>query len=100
MKIPQNSIDKFLEVLEFFDTERVAKVMAMLDWKWGMSDGELAVPSEKEIISQIMKMFTRLVANNLTMVSTGGLQVGYNKQTGFYIEFVITSAYESDLGDV
>ena len=39
-------IDKMVTaVMEDFDFDRVHRVMANLDWKWDISDGEMTVPS-------------------------------------------------------
>lgn len=39
-------IDKMVtEVMEYFDFERVHRVMMNLDWKWDIGNGEMTVPS-------------------------------------------------------
>lgn len=42
------------EIMDWFDFSKVAKVMELLDWKWGGEEG--TVPLEGEIRSEVRKM--------------------------------------------
>jgi hypothetical protein len=46
-------IDKMVTaVMEDFDFDRVHRVMVNLDWKWGIGDGEMTVPSSYRLAKE------------------------------------------------
>lgn len=89
------------EVMDWFDWERVHKVMEFLDWKWGLA-GE--VPSIQELRSKAREhMYIVIDANKPQyMITSGGLKATAfrdeksGKLTGVHLEFVLADWYAGE----
>jgi hypothetical protein len=64
------------EVLEWFDFERVHRIMDCEEWKWAMYDtGTTEVPSIGKLMLTAQTLLIKVVSNpNLISVGTGGLR--------------------------
>ena len=45
-------------VMEDFDFDRVQRVMARLNWKWDIGDGEMVIPSTYRIMKEANRLLT------------------------------------------
>jgi hypothetical protein len=79
----QNAID---EIMDWFDFEKVAKVMSFLEWKW--ISAEEGVPSVGEIRQQARKLLKQVIEQKTT-IATGGLRVTYYNDDYIKLEFII-----------
>ena len=79
----QESID---EIMDWFDFEKVAKVMEFLKWKWvSTEDG---IPSVSEIRQSARRLLKDAIKNKTT-IGTGGLSATYDD--GYLqLKFILT----------
>jgi len=79
----QNAID---EIMDWFDFEKVAKVMSVLEWKWVTA--EEGVPSVGEIRQCARKLLKQGIEQKTT-IATGGLRATYFHDEYVKLEFII-----------
>jgi len=79
----QNAID---EIMDWFDFEKVAKVMSFLEWKW--ISAEEGVPSVSEIRQEARKLLKQAIEQKTT-IGTGGFKVTYFNDDYIKLEFII-----------
>lgn len=76
------------EIMDWFDFERVAKVMEFLNWKW--VSAEDGVPSIGEIKKSARRLLKEAIKNK-TSIATGGFKVTYiPKDDYILLEFVLS----------
>jgi hypothetical protein len=81
----QEAID---EIMDWFDFERVVKVMEFLNWKW--ITAEEGVPSIGEIKKTARRLLKEAIKKK-TSIATGGFKVTYLPKEDFlHLEFVIS----------
>jgi hypothetical protein len=79
----QNAID---EIMDWFDFEKVAKVMSFLEWKWVTA--EEGIPSVGEIRQSARKLLKQAIEQKTT-IATGGLRATYFHDEYVKLEFII-----------
>jgi len=80
------------EIMDWFDFEKVHRVMKFLRWKW--DSAEEGIPSIGEIRESSRKLLTQAVLNN-TNISSGGLVITYEPNENYLrLQFII-SEWES-----
>lgn len=87
MKTLEQHVD---EVMDWFDFEKVHKVMTILDWKWANVDG---VPSVADLRKQVRHMMRSLWDSNNQYTCTGGFMVRLyreEKWARFSVAFQVT----------
>lgn len=77
------------EIMDFFDFERVHKVMEALNWTWTATNGN--VPEVCQLRRQVRSMLNLLIDKNLESLETGGFSV--TKDSNGYIKcsFIVDS---------
>jgi hypothetical protein len=82
-----NKEDQVEEILDYFDFEKVAKVMEALDWKW-WSIGE--VPGTGPLRRQARRLLREVATLPPgTWTSTGGLKAHHDKWGQLELEFIV-----------
>ena len=79
----QNAID---EIMDWFDFEKVAKVMGALEWKWVTA--EEGIPSVGEIRQSARKLLKQAIEQKTT-IATGGLRATYFHDEYIKLEFIL-----------
>ena len=95
-------IDKMVtEVMEDFDFDRVHRVMANLDWKWNIGNGEMTVPSHYRLTKEAERLL-RVVAQHygdkeFYSCGSGGFMAHLDGNT-LTLQFILaeTTSYADD----
>lgn len=83
-KIKQAMID---EVMDYFDFEKVQKVMEFLDWKWIDAEGPVQVCDLRRQARYLLK---EIFERDVHTIGSGGLEVSYindNLKLIFYVGY-------------
>ena len=93
MKTLEEHVD---EVMDWFDFEKVHRVMTMLDWKWAMIG---AVPEIPDLRKQVRKLMRELWNSDNQLVATGGFVVRLHREKNwarFSVAFELTEWNSED----
>lgn len=92
----QNHID---DIMDWFDFDRVHKVMVALDWKW--VNAEEGVPNQAELRQQVRRLMkdcyhkAHYGSDVIYGLGTGGFEVEYNKEGDYFEVRFIATRWES-----
>lgn len=78
------------EVMDWFDFEKVHRVMTMLDWKWASID---AVPDIPDPRKEVRRLMTPLWNSDNEFIGTGGFMVRLYREENwarFGVSFQVT----------
>ena len=68
------------ELCEWFDFDKVSKLMNTLDWKWAsLPNYESKVPTTAEIVNKAREHCLKAYNNSYT-ISSGGFEAKYDKE--------------------
>ena len=88
----QDAIDG---IMDYFNFEKVLKVMELLEWEW--KDAEEGIPTVPELRQEVRRLL-RMAFKEKTDVSTGGFHVRYESDAdgGEFIQlmFAVEEWYE------
>jgi hypothetical protein len=82
VQIPENIQNKFDEILDNFDFEKVHRVMKLLNWEWMVSVG--GVPEIQDLKAEVRARLKEVYTNAKTLkretylTYCGGLKVQYS----------------------
>lgn len=92
-KTKQQMVD---EIMDWFDFDRVHKVMVALDWHWASADD--GIPSKGELRKVARELLWRVLENkDEYKIATGGFQASYENEV-LSLKFIV-SDWEVDLED-
>ena len=80
------------QIRDNFDFERVAKVMAFLDWGWAINSGRkgLAIPDKYYLMEEVYERWQKVYDSEETQCS-GGFTISFIQEVGLNVEFTLTS---------
>ena len=84
-------MEKINEVIEYFDFEKVHKVMEYSNWTWFDNGGK--VPSVEELKKEAYRLLFDAVCSD-SEISCGGLKATVNSKDDYYRrEFVLADSF-------
>lgn len=101
MKTLQQHID---EVMDYFDFDKVHRVMESLNWRWSSLEDEMRIPTKPEMRKHVREFMEKLYEKNInksevnTYTGSGGFMVYYRKnvdEKGAWDHFDVTFQLES-----
>lgn len=82
------------DVMDWFDFEKVHKMMKAVDWKWGSIEGVPDIPDLRQFVRKAMKK-----AYEQGHYITGGFDIRYNKEYDAFTVQFIGANWETNLGE-
>lgn len=77
------------KILEYFDFDKVKRVMDILDWEWDMSYDPAAIPSYNHLRRTAKTLLSDVLDGNESVASFGGL-VATKTDGKLSLSFVVT----------
>jgi len=84
--------EHWIEIAEYFEFEKVHKVMSVLGWQWAITNG---VPKIAQIVSEARRLCMRVYESDIKSISTGGFVAEYDEESDILSLFFKVASWES-----